>query len=237
MKIWEQCQGDLYIQNIQAQPWRIVEAQHILSSRDLVDTCQEHDILEEMLESSKPSIQVKKHYLIFTPFRYPPLKYGSRFGCAHEPSLWYGSLERDTAFAEVAYYRLKFFKDTEGDLGYIEIHLTAFTAFVSSEIGIDLTKPPFFDYTAEISHPSSYESSQALGACMRKANIETFIFFSARAKKGGKNLAAYTPHIFYSKKGGYIKNQQTWSCIANKDQIEFIRLDISKKERLLFPVD
>jgi hypothetical protein len=37
-----------------------------------------------------------------------------------EPSLWYGSLSLKTALAEVAYHRLKFFKETQANLGYIE---------------------------------------------------------------------------------------------------------------------
>jgi hypothetical protein len=94
----------------------MVEAQHISSSRDLVESREEHDLLEELLENSKPQIVNNIHYLIFTPFRYPPLKYGSRFGSNHEPSLWYGSINLHTALAEVAFYRLKFFEDTSADL-------------------------------------------------------------------------------------------------------------------------
>lgn len=80
----------------------------------------EPKLCENQASTSKPSINKDIHYLIFTPFRYPPLKYGSRFGRAFEPSLWYGSLQLKTAFAEVAYYRLRFFHDTEANLGYLE---------------------------------------------------------------------------------------------------------------------
>lgn len=114
MNLWALCEGETHQKKITAEPWRVVEAQHISSSRDLVDTLEEHDLLEELIEESKPSIAKDKHYLIFSPFRYPPLKYGSRFGSLYEPSLWYGSLELETAFAEVAYYRLQFFRDCEG---------------------------------------------------------------------------------------------------------------------------
>lgn len=109
MNIWALCEGNQFISSISVEPWRVVEDQHVLSSRDLVDSIEEHDLLEELIEESKPIIEKKKNYLIFTPFRYPPLKYGSRFGSTFEPSLWYGSLQLETAFTEVAYYRLKFF--------------------------------------------------------------------------------------------------------------------------------
>ena len=48
------------------------------------------------------------HYLLATPFRYPPLPYGSRFGSRFEPSLFYGARSASTALAESAYYRFVF---------------------------------------------------------------------------------------------------------------------------------
>src|SRR3990167_6415078 len=160
MNIWKLCDGGNHIISLHAEPWRVVEAQHILSSRDLVDSSEEHDLLETMLEASKPPINTEKHYLIFTPFRYPPLAYGSRFGYTYEPSLWYGSVTLETAFAEVAYYRHRFFKDTEAELGYIEISVTAFSADLQTNFGIDLTERPFSQYTPHISDKNSYRSEE-----------------------------------------------------------------------------
>lgn len=232
--IWETCEGSKYLTPLRKEPWRIVEAQHISSSRDLVDTLEEHDYLEELLEESKPKVLKEKDYLIFTPFRYPPLKYGSRFGQNYEPSLWYGSLELSTAFAEVAYYRLQFFNDTSAPLDYIEIPMTAFQTILSTQRGIDLTTPPFKAYTAEISNKHSYESSQALGTAMRNAEIEAFIYFSARTQQPEKNIAAFTPAVFQKNNNLYIHHQQNWLCIANQHQIEFTRLGILARERRIF---
>lgn len=75
--LWETLDGKSYITNLQLQAWRIVEDQAKSSTRKLVTTIQEHDILEQALEDSKPkilSINSKLHYLLFTPFRYPPLR-------------------------------------------------------------------------------------------------------------------------------------------------------------------
>lgn len=74
MNIWKLCEGNQYISTISVEPWRVVEDQYILSARDLVDSIEEHDLLEELIEESKPFIEKGKNYLIFTPFRYPPLK-------------------------------------------------------------------------------------------------------------------------------------------------------------------
>ncbi|WP_242604491.1 RES family NAD+ phosphorylase [Legionella gresilensis] len=212
----------------------MVESQHISSSRDLVDSREEHDILEVLLESSKPQIENNKHYLIYTPFRYPPLAYGSRFGNIFEPSLWYGSINLHTALAEVAYYRLKFFDDTSANLEYIEITMTAFKAYLQTESGIDLTKPPFKTYQNKISNKTSYAYSQKLGTEMRAANIDAFIFISARDMRAGKNVAAFTPEVFKMKDKGYISNMQNWRCIANKTVIEFTRDEIISRKKLEF---
>ena len=234
MTIWARCEGEKYRQSIEAAPWRVVEAQHISSSRDLVDSVAEHDLLEALLENSKPLIATDKHYLIFTPFRYPPLQYGSRFGRQYEPSLWYGSMDIQTAFSEVAYYRLQFFNDTSANLGFSEIPMTAFTAYLKSTNGIDLTEHPFKAYQATISNKNNYDDSQALGTDMRQSGIEAFLYTSARAVSGGKNIAAFTPNVFIKRNNQYIANMQHWQCLANKRAIEFTKLDGLLRERVSF---
>ncbi|QRN02872.1 RES domain-containing protein [Legionella sp. MW5194] len=226
MSIWTESEGIKLVRSLNLEPWRMVESQHSSSSRDLVESREEHDLLEELLENSKPRITNNKHYLIYTPFRYPPLKYGSRFGNTYEPSLWYGSINLLTALAEVAFYRLKFFSDTSADLEYIEIPMTAFKAYIQTENGIDLTTPHFKKYQDRISNKTSYADSQKLGAEMRDANIEAFIFTSARDKTFGKNVAAFIPDVFKMKNNQYITDMQNWRCIANQNSIEFTRDEI-----------
>lgn len=234
MTIWSLCEGTKKIQALDVEPWRVVEAQHLLSSRDIVDTAQEHDILEHLIEESKPAIKTDKNYLIFTPFRYPPLKFGSRFGHVFEPSLWYGSLEVETAFAEVAYYRGLFINSSEADLDYVELLLTAFQTTLKTDNGINLSSPPFHDYTYQLSDPNSYEHSQAIGTAMRAANVEAFVYHSARTNHPSKNIGAFTPDVFHKKNNQYAYNQQTWNCIANRSFIEFTRMGFTHKSRLTF---
>jgi hypothetical protein len=230
MSMWSECRGINFRKFLQLEPWRMVESQHNSSSRDLVESREEHEILEELLEKSKPQIANNKHYLIFTPFRYPPLPHGSRFGNVFEPSLWYGSLNLNTAIAEVAFYRFKFFADTLANLEYIEIPMTAFRSYIITENGIDLTELPFKTYQDKISNKSSYEFSQRVGTEMREAKIEAFIFTSARDKNSGKNFAAFTPEVFKMKDMRYINNVQNWRCIANKNVIEFTRDEIMSRK-------
>src|SRR5215831_671335 len=126
--IWTRCAGDSELKQLRLAPWRSVEAQHQVSTRKLVDSVEEQMLLEELIDHVKPRDVTlgRLHYLLATPFRYPPLPHGSRFGGRHEPGIWYGSETRRTMFAEVAYYRLVFLDGTRADLGVITTQLTAF---------------------------------------------------------------------------------------------------------------
>src|SRR5215207_11623139 len=97
--IWTRCAGDSEIRALHVSPWRVVEAQHQVSTRKLVDSAEEQALLEEMIDSVKPPdvTNGRMHYLLFTPFRYPPLPHGSRFGRRTERGIWYGSLDLRTA--------------------------------------------------------------------------------------------------------------------------------------------
>ena len=85
--IWTRCAGTSSVGTLRVDPWRAVEGQHVISTRKLVDTDDEQRVLEELLEGSKPPLRPDEselHYLLFTPFRYPPLRWGSRFGTRAE---------------------------------------------------------------------------------------------------------------------------------------------------------
>lgn len=225
MSLWESCEGKLHIKALHCEPWRVVEDQFHLSSRDLVDSHSEHEILESMIEASKPTTDAQSHYLIFTPFRYPPLKYGSRFAGRYEPSLWYGSLKLKTAFTEVAYYRFKFFRDTTADLGYVHMNMTAFTAVLSSEKSVDLTELPFDQHRSLISDKQNYAASQSLGADMRTDHVEAFTYYSARTLDPEKNIAAFIPSVFQK-----LHHHQNWVCTTNHASVEFRRQDLHNNE-------
>ena len=53
--------------------WRLVEAQHRVSTMKLVDSPHEQETLEELLDATKPPVPDEcshLHWLLFTPFRY-----------------------------------------------------------------------------------------------------------------------------------------------------------------------
>ena len=82
--------------------WRVVEAQHVISTAKLTDTAAEQRVLEERIEKSKPQIPPECRHLNFllsTPFRYgAPYPRGSRFRRAgHTLGVFYGAESADTA--------------------------------------------------------------------------------------------------------------------------------------------
>lgn len=214
-----------------------MEDQSRVSTRKLVDSDQEQERLEELIETVKPPIPqgpawTHLHYLLFTPFRYPPLHHGSRFRTATEPGVWYGSLAIETAVAEVAYWRLCFLNDTTADI-QSEIFLTAFWIPLESDKAIDVTAPPFDAYTEKISSKTSYADSQSLGTSMREDGVELCLYRSARDPEQGKNVAVCSPDAF-AKKTVSDASRETWYCWASKDRAEFRWQSFTQTKSLRF---
>ena len=49
--IWTRCAGDSELRALRLTPWRVIEAQHQLSTRKLVDSDEEQRVLEELLDA------------------------------------------------------------------------------------------------------------------------------------------------------------------------------------------
>lgn len=237
--LWEKCNGNDHIITLTTHTWRIVEAQDILATRKLVDSLEEQNILEELIELNKPPLSenlLGMHYLLYTPFRYPPLKHGSRFGTQLEPSLWYGSFELNTAMAEAAYYRFNFLRASQAKFGNVITNLTAFSAKIKTDHGVNLATRPFSEFTQLISAPDSYQESQKLGSTMRSKEIEAFYYQSARDPGKGMNVALFTPRAFFHKNPSGT-SFQSWQCIVNEAVAEFVRSSSINVETRSFPMD
>ena len=230
--IWTRCAGDSELQPLRLTPWRAVEAQHQVSTRKLVDSAEEQILLEELIDRVKPpdSTRGRLHYLLSTPFRYPPLPHGSRFGGRHEQGIWYGSETRRTMFAEVAYYRLVFLDGTRADLGVVTTQLTAFNVRARSARGIDLVAAPFDAHRRTIASPSKYAATQALGDAMRAAGVELVRYPSAR-DTNGVNVAAFSPSVFGSARP---RGLETWHCTATRERVELAKRDYFGHESFAF---
>jgi hypothetical protein len=231
--IWTRCAGGSELRALRLSAWRAVEAQHQVSTRKLVDSIDEQILLEELIDRAKPPDVTggALHYLLATPFRYPPLAHGSRFGARFERGIWYGSESLSTGFAEVAYYRFVFLEGTDADLGVVTTQLTAFTARLRSTHAVDLTRPPFSAHRRAIASPSRYAATQALGAAMRGVGVELFRYPSARDAEGGVNVGVFSPSAFgTSKPRGF----ETWHCTASRLHVDLAKRDYFTRSSYAF---
>jgi hypothetical protein len=222
--IWTRCAGASRIRPLRLRPWRVVEAQHLVSTRKLVDSLEEQAVLERLIDTAKPVDPTagRLHVLLATPFRYPPLRHGSRFGTRHERGVWYGSADRATLFAELAYYRFVFLEGSRADLDGVATWHTAFRAEARTARGIDLMVDPFTRSRGTIASPTTYIATQQLGQAMREASVEVFRFPSARAPTGGVNVGIFTPTVFGATQP---RDFETWHCTATRQRVECVRRD------------
>jgi hypothetical protein len=224
--IWTRCEGRSRLRRLRGEAWRVVEDQYLFSTRKLVDSDAEQRVLEDLLEASKPAAPPRGlHYLLLTPFRYPPLARGSRFRTRADAGVWYGSREQRTAFAEAAYYRLLFLEGTAA-LDSLELDLSAFRAAFDSARGVDLTRPPFSDFRDRISSRITYAESQPLGREMRDDGVEACLFDCAR-ERGGVNVALFSPRAFASRKPSV---PESWRCVATRRSVEVVKKDVFRRE-------
>lgn len=235
--IWTRCAARCKPRTIALIAFRVVESQHVVSTRKLVDSGDEQALLEELVDRVKPPLPPdpdlrKLHYLLSTPFRHPPLRYGSRFGTRAERGIWYGSRELATCFAEVAYYRLLFLEGTAADLGTIVVELTAFRVPIRAPRSVDLTRAPFIEFAGEISDKVSYGAAQTLGREMRAAGIRGFLYASARTAGKGTNVGLFGPAFASNKPSRF----ETWACATDRDSVEMTEKSLgSKHARFTFP--
>jgi hypothetical protein len=221
--IWEACGGDARIEPLSGTLFRLVESQAQVATLHYVDTLDEQALLEEMLESVKPPAPTTAdalHYLLRTPFRYPPLRWGSRFGSTHEPGIFYGAHSTETTLAEAAYYRFVFWHSMEGapPRDSIQSEHTLFLAAYRTQAGVKLQAEAFAPFSEIISHTTQYSQTQQLGTAMREAGVEVFEYLSARDPEGGVCVALFTPDALIKRKP---RETSQWLCEVNARAVTF----------------
>jgi len=226
--------------------WRLVEAQHHVSTLKLTDSIDEQKALEELIEATKPAIPPAcrhLHYLLATPFRYgAAYPAGSRFRRAGPTDgVFYASEAAETAVAEITFHRLLFFAespDTPWPANPAEY--TAFSARYATKRAIDLTKGKLAASKSAWMHVTDYRHCHDLADAARAAKIQIIRYASVRDPGRGTNLALLAC-------GAFAKSrpiaQQTWRvhlseagaqaiCEAPKSGITFDRKAFASDPRI-----
>jgi len=220
--VWGACGSIAEPRRLVGDIVRLVESQEQVATTRLVATLAEQELLESLLESSKPPLPARAtrlDYLLATPFRYPPLRYGSRFGSRHEPSLFYGSRAVSTVLAESAYYRCVFWQGMKvPPPAPLRTQHTLFGARLRARRAYSLHLPPFDAYRPELASRSDYAATQQLGRALREAGADAIEYVSARDVEGGLNVALFTPAAFAQPRPTF---KEEWFCETRAEQVSF----------------
>lgn len=231
--IWENCNGTAHICPVNGRVYRLVESQEQVATLGYVDTLDEQAILENLLETVKPANLPEAepyHYLLKTPFRYPPLKWGSRFGRQHESGIFYGGASVNVTLAESAYYRFVFWHsiDAEPPNAHIRSEHTLFSVRYRSNLGVQLQNPPFDQHQDSLRDVHSYTASQHLGSAMREAGVAVVEYLSARDTDKGVCVGIFTPKALAKKEP---ESRNKWLCELSDSEVIFKNLDLGELHR------
>lgn len=220
--IWAACSERAAPTTLAGTIFRLVESQEQVATNALVRTLAEQAVLEDLIEASKPTLPgpaIGLHYLLATPFRYPPLPWGSRFGRSFEPSLFYAARTTDTVLAEGAYYRFVFWSGMSvPPPAPLDTRHTLFSVAIGTRRGLQLQHAPFDGHAAALLDRRYYGATQALGSAMRNAGIEAFEYRSARDPQQGLNVALFTPAALASSKPDILDE---WLCQTSADRVSY----------------
>ena len=235
--IWEACEGASHLKQISGTAWRLVESQEQIATLGYVDTLEEQALLEELLDSVKPPYPANSdsyHYLLKTPFRYPPLRWGSRFGRIHEPGIFYAGCNAKTTLAESAFYRFVFWYSIGANpiKNTITSAHTLFCVNYASKSGVRLHSAPFDQFRYQLTHPQDYSATQQLGSEMRAAKVEAFEYQSARDPEQNHCVGLFVPAALAQKKPAEMTQ---WLCELSATEVAFKQ--VGQKDIIRFGLD
>lgn len=238
-RIWADCLGDkeLAFSRLGGSLLRMVESQEQVATSAIVDNAAEQQMLEEILEAAKPPAPPGSetlHYLLKTPFRYPPLRHGSRFGSRFERAIFYGARLERTVLAEGAYYRFWFWSGmTVPPADALITQHTIFRAAFDTRHGVRLQLAPFDRCVELLRSPDDYTATQAFGAELRAAGVLAFEYKSARDAEAGLAVAIYDPSVFAPR--DRVLGQSEWTCTTSASRVMFFSL--ARRQPLEFPLE
>ncbi|MBM4188418.1 MAG: RES domain-containing protein [Gemmatimonadetes bacterium] len=201
--------------------WRAVEAQHVAATMMLVDSLEEQRVLEHLLDQAKPRLPEgvrHLHYLLATPFRYPPPPGGSRFRGPRDPGVFYCATAVRTACAELGFWRWKFLEAS----GLVSIPPAPHTLFRVRLQGaaIDLRVAPFSSRGRRWTHPTDYAPCQALAREARASRVELIRYQSVRDPEQGAAIAVLAPSAFAEPAP---VTAETWYLGVNRTAVWWVR--------------
>ncbi len=211
------------------EAWRAVEAQHVASTMALVDSLDEQHRLERLLDESKPPVPAaaaQLHWLLFTPFRYPPPPGGSRFRGPNDPGVFYAAEAIRTACAELGYWRWRHLRDSPALDAMPTMPQTVFRVGIQTHAA-DLRVAPLVRDRERWTRADDYAECQRFARTARTAGVGAIRYESVRdPQRGGccavLSSAAFVPPVPLA--------QQTWLLSVARDRVVWQRTDAMRTE-------
>ena len=219
--LWDPAWIQEHVLTLTTRSFRMVETQHIAATMRLVDSADEQDLLEQMLESNKPPLPAQAlgiHYLLAAPFRYVP-QTGSRFRGVNTPGIWYGADDRFCACAEIAYWRQRFLLDS---VGLVKQQLSTKHSMYEAVVNgraIDLQSSPWNQAQIHWQHPSDYTETQKLGQLVRDSGHVAWVRYGSVQAPGHTCAAVFDP-VALSMHSADLQFEQ-WHCHTTSDKVIF----------------
>lgn len=223
--IWTPAALHSELEALETRAWRLVEAQHRVSTLKLTDNLDDQATLETILDETKPILPsncAHLDYLLATPFRYRPYPAGSRFRRAgFTPGVWYGAEHPETAASEMVFYRFLFYAESpETPFPDDAADYTAFAAEIATNASIDLTKGKLSLDAQTWAHLTDYEHCQSLAESTREACGQVIRYMSVRDPSHRANLAVLDCSAFCSSAP---VDRQTWRIRISRSGAQAIR--------------
>jgi hypothetical protein len=199
----------------------------------LVDSIEEQQVLERMLDAAKPAAPAATthlHWLLFTPFRYPPPPGGSRFRGSNDPGVFYGADEIRTACAELGYWRWRHLLDSPALTSMPTRPQTVFQVKVET-VAVDLRAVPFVRDRRHWTDRDSYARCQRFGRAARAAGVGAIRYESVRDPQRAACCAVLTPAAFVPP---VPLEQQTWMLSVARDRVLWQRTHVLEVDTFEF---
>ena len=216
------CASD-YLAPLACRGYRVTEAQESGALLRLVDSAQEHDVLEQLIERSRPRLLPQYHRLarpLADTLRFSAPPGGSRFGGPADRNPLYGARSIETALADAARRRINFLSGMQTPVcsEIVTSHLS-FGFDILSDRGLDLTLPTLCQTTPDEPSALQFARDQQLGKEMRDNKIDAFMFPSAHPScRYQSSVGVLDPCALI----GTIVEPSTWVCRASTRSVLFV---------------
>jgi len=227
---WRACLDRAATVPLSGQGWRVCSSLAPLATAQLVDSMDDLQLLERLLQPIEPQASAtapRLHPLLAQPWRGRPLPHGSRFGSRVSAPLFYGGLSIETALAEAAYQRRQFWQGMSlaPPSGRLIAEQTLFSFAYHCGAGLRLQSRAFQPHSDLLLTAESSAATRQLGDLLQDRAISGFEYPSACCLDYGLNIALLTPKALSAGKPGEL---QQWLSETTATGVIF-----SDRQRLL----